>query len=208
MRGWTRLLLMGACVLLAVSAWAAGQLVTFEKDRVGALPPAWTQFTGTWQVVADSSAPPHARALAQVSSNHSGTYFNVAVLNGVVAQNAAVTVHMRPVAGREDQGGGLVWRFRDIDNYYVARWNPLEDNFRAYKVVSGRRIQIGSADVHLKAGWHVLKAEMQGAHIECWLDGKKELDVEDSTFTEVGKVGLWTKSDAQTHFDHLVVEKH
>lgn len=46
---------------------------------------------------------------------------------------------------------------------------------------------------------------MSGDHIEYFLDGKKLLDVKDATLAEAGKVGLWTKADAQTHFDSFTV---
>jgi hypothetical protein len=116
-------------------------------------------------------------------------------------------VRSRGVAGREDQGGGPVWRYQDTKNYYIARQNNLEDNYRVYKVVDGRRIQLGTADVTARTGtWHELKVTMADDHIECFFDGKKYLDVKDDTFKKAGKVGLWTKADAQTRFDDFVVE--
>jgi hypothetical protein len=109
--------------------------------------------------------------------------------------------------GDKDQGGGIVWRYQDANNYYIARMNPLEDNFRVYKVVAGKRAkEFQNAEVKVKAGeWHTLKVRMVGDHIQCYLDGKKYLDVKDSTFARAGKIGLWTKADAQTHFDDLKV---
>ena len=85
--------------------------------------------------------------------------------------------------------------------------NPLEDNFRVYKVVGGKRSkEFQSADVKVSTGeWHTLKIQHVGDHIECFLDGKKHLDVKDDTITKAGKVGLWTKADAQTYFDDLRV---
>ncbi len=111
----------------------------------------------------------------------------------------------KAVRGKIDQGGGLVWRYQDAKNYYVARMNPLESNYRVYKVVDGKRTQLGTKeDVKIPAGeWHVLKIEQTGEQIECWLDGKKYLEVKDDTFTKAGRVGLWTKADAQTRFDDL-----
>ena len=105
--------------------------------------------------------------------------------------------------GDTDQGGGIVWRYQDANNYYVARLNPLEDNFRVYKVTAGKRDkEFQSETVKVKAvEWHTLKVRMVGDHIECYLDGKKYLDVKDATLTKAGKVGLWTKADAQTRFD-------
>ena len=118
-------------------------------------------------------------------------------------------VSFKAVKGEKDQGGGLVWRYQDANNYYVARMNPLEDNFRVYKVVGGKRSkEFQSADVKVPAGeWHTLKIKHVGDHIECFLDGKKHLDVKDDSIDKAGKVGLWTKADAQTYFDNLKVSE-
>ncbi len=169
--------------LLGLSAVAAGQSWNFDKDTPGRIAAGWTNASGTWEVVADPTAPSKPYVLAQVSSNHSGSYFNVAVAN-------------EP----------SVWRYRDLKNYYIARQNNLEDNYRVYKVVDGRRIQLGSADITAKIGtWHEVTVAMVGDHIQCFFDAKKYLAVTDDTFKDAGKEGLWTKADAQTHFDDFRV---
>jgi len=118
-----------------------------------------------------------------------------------------ISVRSRAVAGQEDEGGGPVWRYRDLRNYYIARQNNLENNYRIYKVVNGRRIQLGSTRLRARTGtWHALKVTMTGNHIQCFFDGRKYLDVKDDTFKDAGKVGLWTKADAQTHFDNFTAE--
>jgi hypothetical protein len=85
--------------------------------------------------------------------------------------------------------------------------NPLEDNYRVYKVVAGKRVQLGTKEgLKIPAGeWHRLRIKQSGGHIECFLDAQKYLDVEDATFKGAGKIGLWTKSDAQTYFDEVKV---
>jgi hypothetical protein len=187
---------------LTVTAYAAARSWTFDKDSVGKIAPGWDQASGNWQVIADATAPSKPNVLAQVSSDHTGSTFNVAVANEPPLKDVTISVRSRAVAGQEDQGGGPVWRYRDLRNYYIARQNNLEDNYRVYKVVDGRRIQLGSADVRASTGtWHELKVTMIGDHIQCFFGGKKYLDVRDTTFKDAGKVGLWTKADAQTHFD-------
>ncbi len=111
------------------------------------------------------------------------------------------------MGGKEDQGGGLVWRFRDLKNYYIARHNPLEKNYRVYKVVDGRRTQLASADVEAPTEvWHEMKVTMKGPLIQCYLDSKVHLTVEDQTFKEQERLGLWTKADTRTQFDDLSAE--
>ncbi len=107
-----------------------------------------------------------------------------------------------------DQGGGPIWRVKDQNNYYIARWNPLENNFRVYYVKDGKRVQLDSADVDVSASeWHTIRIEHNGDQITGFLDGKELLEVTDSAFPEGGGVGLWTKADAASFFDDLVIER-
>ena len=86
--------------------------------------------------------------------------------------------------------------------------NPLEDNFRLYKFVAGKRVQLASADIAVAEGkWHAIRVVHKGSRIQCYLNGKLHLDVKDDTFKDAGKIGLWTKADAQTYFDDLVIRK-
>ncbi|MBF0495726.1 MAG: hypothetical protein HQK58_04000, partial [Deltaproteobacteria bacterium] len=135
-----------------------------------------------------------------------GSTFNLILIGGTSYKDIDLTVSMKAVAGAEDQGGGLVWRAKDGKNYYVARFNPLEDNYNLYKVKNGNRSQIGGVTIKSAPGWHALRVTMRGSRIEVYFDRKKVLDADDSTFTEPGGIGLWTKSDAQTHFDGLTVK--
>jgi hypothetical protein len=95
----------------------------------------------------------------------------------------------------------------DAKNYYIARYNPLEDNFRVYKVEDGKRTQFQSAKIPGDDKWHTLRITMAGAKITCYLDGQKYLEAEDSTFPDAGMIGLWSKSDAQSYFDELTVSE-
>jgi hypothetical protein len=163
----------------------------------------FTNELGTWKVEADGTSPSKPNALAQNAKN-SGSTFNLTLVSGVSYTDLDLSVKMKAIAGGEDQGGGLIWRAKDKGNYYVARFNPLEDNYRLYKVQNGRRSSpFQSANVTGDKNWRTLRVTMQGDHIQCYLDGKKYLDVHDSTFKESGRIGLWTKADAQSHFDDL-----
>jgi len=185
--------------------------VVFKKEDAGKLPASWTaaktgQGEGSvWKVLADSTAPSKGgHALAQVAEGPK-PLFNVCVLNDSTFQDGEVSVAFKAVQGKVDQGGGVVWRYQDADNYYVARMNPLEDNFRLYKVVAGKRAQLATKEeITVKAGaWHTLKIRHVGDRIECFLDDKQVLEGKDDALPKAGKVGLWTKADAVTYFDQL-----
>jgi hypothetical protein len=206
-------------ILLAVSAVAVAAVAEppkalkfdFEDATVGTVPRGWTVAKtltmgvgegSIWKVAEDRTAPKGPKVLAQLAESP-GSVFNLCVVEESSFQDVEVTVSFKAVAGKKDQGGGIVWRYVDANNYYIARMNPLEDNFRVYKVAAGKRSpEFQSAEVKVPAGeWHTLKITMVGERIQCFLDGKKHLDVKDDTFTKAGKVGLWTKADAQTYFD-------
>jgi hypothetical protein len=192
-----------------------GPQLRFNRDDLGNLPPEWTAAkTGkgegsVWKVVADDTTPSKSGyALAQTAASPRAL-FNLCVAGGFSYKDLEVRVAFKTVRGEIDQGGGIVWRYQDPDNYYLARMNPLENNYRVYKVVAGKRTQLGTREgLKVPAGeWHVLRVTQTGDHITCFLDGKKGLDVKDDTFPKAGWVGLWTKADAQTYFDDLNVTR-
>lgn len=198
------LTLLAASLPLASAAPDQKKSWNFDAEKTGAIAAGFTNEIGEWKIVEDESAPSKANVLAQLAKN-GRPVFNITLASGTSYRNVDITVKMKSIAGKIDQGGGVVWRARDAQNYYIARYNPLEDNYRVYKVEDGRRTQLGTSEVKRSEGWHTLRVAMTGEGIECHYDGQKYLDVNDSTFKAAGKVGLWTKADAQTHFDDLMV---
>ncbi len=183
--------------------------LSFDKDEVGVVPEYFelgeTAGRGTpavWRVVTDESAPSKPGAFGTVETKNRGRTYNVALVSGSNLKDVEISLWVKSVRGKEDQGGGPIWRAMDAENYYIARWNPLEDNFRIYYVKDGERVQIASVKIRLDPSkWYELRIVMKGAHIEGWLDGEKKLEVDDETFGVAGMVGLWTKADAATLFD-------
>jgi len=184
---------------------------TFEDAHVGQLPEGWSAAkTGTgkgsvWKIVEDATAPAGRNVLAQTSAEGPNALFNLGILDEGTHGDVQISVSFKAVAGKIDQGGGPIWRYQDENNYYICRHNPLENNFRIYRVIDGKRTQLASADVQAEAGtWHTISVTMKGDKITCAINGKK-LEVRDDTIAKPGKVGLWTKADAVTHFDDFQV---
>src|SRR5262249_45717504 len=203
--------LLGTSLLLAAQDKARS--FQFGKGDVGKVPAGWkADKTGkgegsVWKVVEDKTAPSKkGYALAQTAEGPS-SLFNLCVAEDTKYKDVEVSVAFKAIAGKRDQGGGIVWRYQDANNYYIARMNPLEDNFRVYKVTGGKRsAEFEDKEVKIPVNeWHTMRVKMEGNHIECFLDGKKYLDVKDDSIKEAGKVGLWTKADAQTYFDDFKV---
>ena len=160
---------------------------------------------GRWQVVADETAQ-NGHALAQTDADRTDYRFPLAIYDEIVAADVEITVHFKAVSGKIDQAAGVVVRFADANNYYVARANALEDNVRFYRVVKGDRQQIASTSVKVSSGqWHDLALRAQGNSFTVTYDGKPVLTAKDSTFTAAGKTGLWTKADSVSYFDRIEI---
>ena len=185
----------------------------FEKEKVGALPRGWTAAEtsgrgsiGKWQIIKDDDSG--GKAIALVETKNTGRTFNLLMAKGANYKNLEVSVAVKAISGKEDQGGGPIWRAQDPNNYYIARWNPLENNFRVYFVKDGRRKQIASADIILDAKTqHKITIRHKDERIEASLDDKKLIEVTDPTFEKGGMIGLWTKADAATAFDTIEVKE-
>jgi hypothetical protein len=183
----------------------------FRKNAAGRLPGGWTiPKTGTnegsnWRVVPNGSAPSGTGfVLVQLTDSPRGA-FNVCIADDAKFRDLEVSVCFMPIRGRYDRGGGLIWRYQDRGNYYLAGIDALEGNCRIDKVVNGERYQVAiHAEPSLRIGhWHTLTIEHECEHIQCFLDGQKCLEFDDTTFMAAGRIGIWTRSDAHTYFDDL-----
>jgi len=173
---------------------------SFNDNAEGNVAKGFKSAVGEWKVVSSDGE----KVLAQQAKNSNST-FNLGFITDTKAKDVDLSVKMKAIAGEIDQGGGLVWRAEDKSNYYLARFNPLEDNYRLYKVQDGKRTLFVNADIKATPGWHTLRVVMRGDQIECFFDGKKSLEHADSTFTNAGMIGLWSKADAQSYFDDLTL---
>ncbi len=186
---------------------------TFDADRIGEAPSGFSfgrtgsGRVGRWIVQADKDAPSGSNVLAQVDSDKTDYRFPVAVANEPVFRDLRLFIKCKPVAGEADQACGLVFRYQDENNYYMARANALEGNVRLYRVVKGNRQQLASWNGAVASGiWHELRVEARGDHLTIIWDGQPVIDAHDQTFPDAGRVGVWTKADSVTYFDDLKVE--
>ena len=190
-------------ITFATMTIAHAETINFDRDEVGKVPTGWTagvtgRGTPKWLVQADPTAPSKPNVLMQSGQ---GT-FPWCVKKDVSIGDGFVEVKFKSISGREDEAGGLVWRWKDGDNYYVARANALENNVSLYHTSSGNRITIKYAGAPVPANqWHTLRVEFSGKQIKVLLDGKVYIDLQDSHISGPGAVGVWTKADSVTAFD-------
>jgi hypothetical protein len=190
-----------------------GRVITFDTYALGKKPPGWTFSTldrggpARWEVVKDLTAPTQPNVLAQTSSEAVRDRFPMAILEGLALRDGDVSVRIKPVAGSEDQGGGLVWRYRDENNYYLVRANAINKSVAVFKVQDGRRSVLRSGSRHELPSnrWSLLKVSARGRRFQIYVDHRRIMEGEDSTFTGSGKVGLLTLTDSVMYFDDFRV---
>jgi hypothetical protein len=181
----------------------------FDSDKEG--PPSGFSFgrtgqgkEGRWTVIAAADAPSKPNVLAQLDADPTDYRFPFAVADASSFKDVRLSVSCKAVSGKVDQGCGLVWRYRDANNYYVTRANALENNVRLYYVKDGKRVQFASWSGRVSSGqWHKLAVEATGDRFVVSFDDKKVMDAKDTTFADAGKIGVWTKADSVIQFDEL-----
>ena len=192
-----------APLMMMASLPAIAETINFDSDPVGTAPSGWISgVTGRgaqrWTVEADASAPSKPNVLRQSGRGD----FPWCVKNDPQFVDGFVEMKFKSVSGKEDQASGVVWRWKDGDNYYVARANALEDNVSLYYTQNGRRITLKYVDAPVaKDRWHTLRVEFAGERIRVALDGKVYIEADDGHITGPGRVGVWTKADSVTLFD-------
>ncbi len=193
---------------------ASGQqlVYNFDGDSAGRVPGKFhAARTGSgaeskWVVMSDPTAPSKPNVVAQTSTDQTDYRFPLLIADEGSFQDLDLSVRFKAVSGSIDRAGGLVFRLKDPNNYYIVRANALENNYRLYHVVNGRRSQFAGANLKVTSGeWHELRVEAVGNRITCYYDGNKKIEASDNTFKDAGKVGLWTKADSVTYFDDLKV---
>jgi len=192
---------------------AVAETVNFDDMATGAAPTGWTatqtgKGSGKWSVEKDESAPSKPNVLKQSGQATFPVCFN----NDTNIKEGFVEVKFKPVSGKEDQAGGVIWRVQDANNFYIFRANANENNVVLYKTVNAKRTPLdivgrkggyGVKETVASGQWHTLRVEFAGNLFKAYYDGKHLFDVQDNTFTEAGKVGVWTKADSVTEFDNF-----
>jgi hypothetical protein len=157
-----------------------------------------------WAVTVDPSAPSKPNVVVQTSTDQTDYRFPMLISDEGSFQDLEVSVKFKAVSGSIDRAAGLVFRLRDPNNYYIVRANALENNYRLYHVVNGRRSQFAGANLKVTSGqWHELRVEVVGNKITCYYDGAKKIEATNDTFKDAGKIRLWTKADSVTYSDDL-----
>jgi Domain of Unknown Function (DUF1080) len=199
--------------MLAMEAKAMADKVSFDADAVGGSPAGWTAAkTGSgdprWTVEEDPTAPSKSKVVKQSGR---ATY-PLLLKNGTSVKDGFVAIRFKAIAGAQDRAAGIVWRAKDADNYYVVRANALEDNVVLYKTVAGVRSPLNivgrKGGYGVKASvpaneWLSLRVEFEGSRFRVRFNGQQLFEVEDATFRDAGRIGLWTKADSVTLFDKV-----
>jgi hypothetical protein len=184
---------------------------SFDADAAGKPPEGFYFDTtndrqdGKWQVLADEGR----QVLAQLDNNRDRRRLALAVVRDVSERDVRLSCRIKLVSGKVEQSAGIVWRYRNSENYLVARLDPVEKNVRLYRVVDGHRVSFGGEDrKRLETNqWYTLRIEHRRGLVKVYLDDEMLFDERDRHFTRGGKIGLWTKGDSVAYFDDLRVQE-
>lgn len=191
---------------------SAGRVINFDAGPLGKTPPDWMAVSNRgqacqWEIRRDGSAATLPYVFAQVSADPTPDRLPLAILKTMSLRDGDVSVRIKPISGHEIKGGGIVWRYRDENNYYLARASSLEKSVAVYKVQNGQRIPIMRMAHHeIPANdWSILKVSLRGSRFQIYLDHRRILQGWDNTYTGYGQVGLCTMADSIAYFDDFRV---
>jgi hypothetical protein len=202
-------------LLLAISfglIGSTGKIINFDTSTLGKMPSGWSAAVTNggpapkWQVLKDGSAPTQPYVLA-LTSHDAANHSPLAILDTMDVRDADVSVRLKPLTGHVDQSGGIVFRYRDSNNYYVVRANALENSVAVFKVQNGQTTPLCAGvrhDIPANA-WSILKVAVRGDKFQVYVNHRRILQAQDGTFGATGKVGLSTKGDSATYFDDFRV---
>lgn len=180
-----------------------GKVVNFDGSQLGQMPAGWTAGMSGWEIRRDQSAPTQPNVFAQIATNSKDRRSPLAILDGPLLSDLDISVRLKPVSGRNGISGGVVWRYRDENNYCAARANAIDNTVSVFKVENGRHIELTDAVKRpIPANsWSILKISVRGSRVQVFVDHRRVLDGQDGAPSRAGKVGLWTVANSVVYFD-------
>jgi hypothetical protein len=203
--------MLSALALLILAAGPLDRTWSFDSDQVGGPPKDFYFDTtndrpdGKWQIIDDGDR----RVIAQLDRNQDNNRLALAIVKDVETKDVRLSAKIKVGGGEKEQSGGLVWRYKNSENYLLARIDPQEKNVRVYRVVDGNRTRFGGEQRKKLTlnQWYTLRVEHRGTLVKVYLDDEMLFDERDRHFTKAGKIGLWTKADSVVHFDDFRVQE-
>jgi hypothetical protein len=186
----------------------------FDRDSLGKPPPRFTfAVTGEgpdihWEVRQDPHAPSPPNVLVQSGKAKPGENFALALLDDVLLEHGEIAVRFKALAGEDDQAAGIVYRYKDPQNYYVIQASSKDDTCVLYRVKKGKRKLLDTKYVTvIPYTWYELRITFAKEHYTALVNGDLILGGKDSSFKGAGQVGLWTPSDSSIAFDDFRVSQ-
>jgi hypothetical protein len=209
---WLHIHALGLLTAFGLAA-AAGRVITFDNGPLGKLPADWTAAMTHrgrpphWEIVKDTTAATQPYVFAQTAADGVRDRFPLAIYDPIQFKDGDVSVRMKVVSGKLVQAGGVVWRYQDPDNYYLARANAVDKNVQVFKVEKGVRTPLMTGVRHEipTNAWSIIKVTARGTRFQIYMDHRRVLQGNDTTFLKAGKVGLWTVADSVIYFDEFRV---
>ena len=205
----------------------------FSQETVGAAPISFAPAVGNWIIgidqgnkvlvvdgsrwrrgqaaagLADKARALYGARYAEFLDNVKAyAYYPFAVAQSVENfTDGRISVRFKAIAGRIDQGAGILFDLKSNGDYYALRANPLENNLVLWRFKNGRRSSVSWVRnvTTPSRKWHNLMVVIDKNLIKGYVNGRQYLTCKLPEAVS-GKVGLWTKADSVIYFaDYTVI---
>jgi hypothetical protein len=159
---------------------------------------------GAWRVD-DHAEATGARALVNLAGAP-GEEPATAVVERLAPRDLQALTRCKVSPEHPDQACGVVFRYRDARNHYVARADAADAAVILSAIVDGVERPLQRASVEVRPSvWQELVVHARGERLVVDWNGLRVIDVRDLGLLAPGGVGLWAPAACEAYFDELAV---
>lgn len=201
-------LLAVACVAsveLGASALGAATSIDLGNSEIGAAPGEFDLSPGRWAIVRDTTAKA-GLALEQSGVQTAADGFPLAIYKSASIKNAVISLRLKAIGGKSDQGGGVAVRLTGPQDYYLVEVDALRERVVLSRVGGGVPEEVVGVDADIASFcWHTLTVRAVDNEFTVSLDGTWVFTGFDKTLSQAGRLALWTRGDSVTRFDQIEI---
>ena len=208
---------------IGCSLQAGSEVASFDARGPEMVPLGWKLVNARpaapvrWEVHDDKAAPFSPKVLVLTSHQKDRRMPSLAIFEKVDLRDGDVSMDFRLDPKKRTQTVGIVFRYRDPQNYYLANASADASMVSLVRVQDGVTTPLTpvSPSLHLcllphritAQDWNLMRVKIRGPKISFFLGHRKLMEARDNTFTGSGKTGIWSRGDTVAYFDHFRVDK-
>lgn len=211
--------------LLIFGIGASAEVAKFDARGPESVPQGWKLVNARpvapfrWEVQEDSKAAPFSGKVLVLTSHEKNRHVpSLAIFEKVDLRDGDVSLDFRLDPNKRTQAVGILFRYRDPKNYYLANASADASMVSLVRVQDGKTTPltpVNASKLHLcllphridAQDWNLMRVKIRGPRIAVFLGHRKLMEAVDETFTGTGKTGIWSRGDTVAYFDHFRVDK-